>query len=60
MSVSLVLFQGADFAGDSTDSKSAFGGMLCIFGDHTCVPTAWACKTKAAVSHSSTEAEVRS
>ena len=32
--------------------------MLCIFGDHTCVPISLACKTQTAVSHSSTEAEV--
>ena len=31
--------------------------MHCTFGDHTCVPSARACKNQTAVSHS-TEAEV--
>ena len=32
--------------------------MLCIFLPHTLVPLTWACKELAAVSHSSTEAEI--
>ena len=38
----LGLFQEADVAGDLTDSKSTYGGMLCILDDHTCVPISWA------------------
>ena len=40
----LGLFQGSDFAGDLEDSKSTSGGILCIFGSHTFVPTSWMCK----------------
>ena len=38
----LGLFQEADVAGDLTDSKATYGGMLCILDDHTCVPISWA------------------
>ena len=33
----LGLFQDSDFAGDLEDSKSTFGGRLCIFGSQTFV-----------------------
>ena len=36
--------QDFDFAGDPEDSKSTSGGILCIFGSHTFVPTSWMCK----------------
>ena len=39
----LGLFQDSDFAGDLEDSKSTFGGTLCIFGSHTFVPISWMC-----------------
>ena len=54
----LGLFQDSDFAGDLEDSKSTFGGTLCIFGSHTFVPICWMCKKQTAVSHSSTESEI--
>ena len=54
----LVLFQDSDLAGDLEDSKSTFGGTLCIFGSHTFVPISWMCKKQTAVSHSSTESEI--
>ena len=54
----LGLFQDSDFAGDLEDSKSTSGGVLCIFGSHTCVPRSWMCKKQTSVSHSSTEAEI--
>ena len=34
------------------------GGLLCIFGSHTFVPTIRMCKNQTSVSHSSTEAEI--
>ena len=37
----LGLFQDSDFAGDLEDSKSTSGGVLCIFGSHTFMPTSW-------------------
>ena len=52
------LFQDFDFAGDFEDSKSTSGGILCIFGSHTFVPTSWMCKKQTSVSDSSTEDEV--
>ena len=52
------LFQDSDFAGDLEDSKSTYGGTLCIFGSHTFVPISWMCKKQTAVSHSSTECEI--
>ena len=54
------LFQDADFVGNPTDSKSTLRGVLCIFGSHTFVPIVWECQKQAAVSHSSTEAEITS
>ena len=51
-------FQDTDFVGDLEDSKSTYGGTLCIFGSHTFVPTSWMCKKQPAVSHSSTESEI--
>ena len=54
------LFQDYDFAGDLDDSKTTSGGLLCIFGSQTLVPTSWMCKKQTSVSHSSTEAEVTS
>ena len=54
----LGLFQDSDFAGDLEDSKSTSGGVLCIFGSRTFVPTSWMCKKQTSVSHSSTESEV--
>ena len=54
----LGLFQDSDFAGDLEDSKSTFGGTLCIFGSHTFIPISWMCKKQIAVSQSSTESEI--
>ena len=54
----LGLFQDSDFAGDLEDSKSTSGRTLCIFGNHTFVPTSWMCKKQTTVSHSSTESEI--
>ena len=51
-------FQDPDFAGDLEDSKSTFGGTMCVFGSHTLVPINWMCKEQSTVSHSSTEAEI--
>ena len=52
------LLQDSDFAGDLEDSKSTSGGILCISGKLTFVPTSWMCKKRTSVSHSSTEVEV--
>ena len=52
------LFQDSDFAGDLEDSMSTSGGVLCIFGSHTFVPTSWMCKKQTSLSHSSTESEI--
>ena len=54
----LELFQDSDFEGDLQDSKSTFGGTLCIFGSHTFVPISWMCEKQTSVSHSSTESEI--
>ena len=54
----LGLFQDSDFAEDLEDSKSTSGGVLCIFGSHTFVPTIWMCKKQTSVSHSSEKAEI--
>ena len=35
------LFQDSDFAGDLEGAKSTSGGILCIFGIRTFVPTSW-------------------
>ena len=48
----------SDFAGDLEDSKSTSGGLLCVFGSHTFVPTSWMCKKQTSVSRSSREAEI--
>ena len=56
----LGLFQDSDFAGDLEDSKSASGGVLCIFGSHTFVPTSWMRQKQTSVSHSSFESEITS
>ena len=52
------LFQDSDFPADLEDSKSTSGGILCISGSHTFVPTSRMCKKQTSVSHSSTEAEI--
>ena len=49
----LALFQDSDFAGGLAGSKSTSGGMLCIFGSHTFVPTSWMCKMQTSVSQRS-------
>ena len=54
----LGLFQGSDFAEDLEDSKSASGGVLCIFGRRTILPISWMCKKQTSVSHSSTVSEI--
>ena len=54
----LGLFRVSDFAGDLEDSKSTSGGVLCIFGSRTFVPTNWMCKKQTSVSHSSTESAI--
>ena len=54
----LGLNQGSYFAGDFEDSKWTSGGLFCIFGSHTFVPTNWMCKKQISVSHSSTEDEI--
>ena len=54
----LDLFQDSDFAGSLEDSKSTSGGLVCIFGSHTSVPTSWTCKKQTSASHTSTEAEI--
>ena len=51
-------FQDADIAGETNDSTSTPGGMLCFFGSDTFVPINWSCKKQTAVSHSSTEAKI--
>ena len=51
------LFQDSDFAGNLEDSRSTFGGVLCIFGSRTFVPISWMCKKQTSVSHISTESE---
>ena len=54
----LRLFQDSDFAGDLEDSKSTFGGTLCVFGSHTFVPKSWMCKKHIADFLSSTKSEI--
>ena len=54
----LGLFRDSDFAGDLEDSKSTSGGVLCIFGSRTFVPTNWMCNKQTSVSHSSTESAI--
>ena len=54
----LGLFQDSDFAGDLEDSKSTFGGTVCVLGSHTLVPVSWMCKKQTSVSHNSTESEI--
>ena len=54
----LGLFQDSDFAVDLEDSNSTSGGIPCIFGSHSFVPTSWMCKKETSVSHSSTESEI--
>ena len=51
------VFTDASFAGDTQDSKSTSGCVVCLFGSKTFVPLTWFCKKQTAVSHSSTEAE---
>ena len=48
----------SDFAGDLEDSNSTSGGILCIFGSRTLVPTRWISKKQTSVLHSSSESEV--
>ena len=52
------IFQDSDFASDLEHSKSASGGLLCIFRSQIFVPISWICKSQTSVSHSSTEAEI--
>ena len=54
----LAVYADASFAGDTRDSKSTSGGLLCLVGPNTFVPLNWLCKKQTAVSHSSTEAEI--
>ena len=54
----LGLFLDSNFAGYLEDSKSTSGGILCIFGSDTLVPTRWTCKKQTSFSHSSTESEI--
>ena len=54
------LFQDSDFEEDLEDSKCTSGGILCVYGSHTFVPTSWMCKKQTSVSHSSTESEINS
>ena len=56
----LGLFHDSDFVGDLEDSKSTWGGILCMLGSHTYVPISLMCKKQTCVSHSSTEAEITS
>ena len=56
----LVHFNIVQFAGDSRDSKSTSGGLLCAFGSHTFVPRSWMCRKQSAVYHSSAESEILS
>ena len=56
----LRVFQDSDCAKDLEDSKSTSGGILCIFGSHTFVPTIWMCEKQTSVSHSSTVSEILS
>ena len=56
----LGLFQDASVAGDLRDSKATSGGLLSVFGSHTCVPMSWMCKKQNAVYHSSAEFDILS
>ena len=42
----LGLLQDSDFVGDLEDSKSTSGGVLCIFGSRTFVPTVGCARSK--------------
>ena len=56
--IKLAVYSDASFAGDTGDSKSTTGGVLCLVGPRTFIPLNWICKKQGAVSHSSTEAEI--
>ena len=56
----MLLFQDASFASDSRDSKSASGGLLCVFGSYTHISISLMCKKHSAVSHSSAQSETLS
>ena len=47
--VMLALVPRRFISADLHDSKSTSGGVLCIFGDRTCVPILWMCKKPTAV-----------
>ena len=50
--------EDSDFSGDSEDSKSTSGEILCIFGSRTFVTINWMCKRQTSESHSSTESDI--
>lgn len=54
----LAVYSDASFAGDTGDSKSTTGWLLCLVGPKSFVPLNWLCKKQTVVSHSSTEAEI--
>ena len=43
---------------ETLKTQSQHGGILCIFGSRTFVPTSWMCKKQTSVSHCSTEGEI--
>ena len=42
--IKLVVYTDASFAGDLMDSKSTYGGVVCLVGPQTFVPLTWICK----------------
>ena len=56
----LGLFQDSDFARDLEDSKPTSEGILFIYGSRSPEQIRWTCKKQTAVSHSSTESQVKS
>ena len=52
------VFYDADYAGDTSDSRSVTGVMVAIIGSHTYMPIAFRSKKQDCVSKSTCEAEI--
>ena len=56
--LSLMVYAGADFAGDTVSSKITSGAYLALVGRHTFIPLGSFSTEQSVVSHSSTESEI--
>ena len=54
----LIVYCGADFAGDTRASKSTSGCYIALVGPNAFMPLSSLCKKQTVVSHSSTESEI--